>query len=335
MKEICLEETEAEKNHFNFQFESLNKEEDEILNKIYLSGTIKSVLSNIIEKYSEVESLTNEEDTEICKTIIVALKHDTADESTVIKLVQFLANRFIDRREEFNDRACIVASVLFNKDSFDIFSRKSIEIFENLLPKTLFPVNCKVKKEFTKKNFKEISDQNFSISHEDFNTNEYFYHPNLNPMFLQRALKILKEDASKEYLISVHSNFQSIVEMASNRVFKQFSHEIFDQLTDLTHFDLLEKQFTSLAFLMKRDIQFYNLALKKFCESRSEVMKTFLIFSFDLLESIVSIDMKIQIHLSFAEAFSSCNVEIEPSTREAAIAFVKKGIYLLKSSNAC
>lgn len=335
MKENFIEENDREEraSHLKVHIRSdseveiMSREEDEILNKIYSKGTIKSALATLIEQHSETENLTDEEDVQICKTIIVALKHDSADESTIIKLVQFLANRFVDRREGFNDRACIVSSVLFKKDAFDIFGRKSIENFEILLPKFLLE-----KKGSEHKNINEVSNQNFQASYRDFKENENHYDQELNPMFLQQALKILREDTSKEALRAVHSNFESILDRTSNRVFNQCSQQAFDQLTDLTHYDLLEDQFRSLAFLMKRDIKFFETALKMFCDSKSEVMKTLLIFSLNVLEGIVDFDVKLKIHLSFAETLSSTEVELEPSTREAALSFIQRGIDLLKSS---
>jgi hypothetical protein len=300
---------------------SISKEEESILNQIYSDEKLITVVDRLISENLYSIKLTDDQDVDICKKVIVAIKNSDLDENLILKIVQFITNRFADKRIEFNERACFVASVLFKNDAFDINSKATVDKFKNVLPGFLIKSPRKLKDE----NVTEVTNK---IA--DFTLNSDYYDENTNPMFIQRALHILKNDCSKEAILAVHSTFPKILERASERIFKQFSKELFDQLIDLTHYDLLENQFKSLSFLMKKDLEFFYLALDIFSKSKSEVLKAFLLFSIEKLECMSDFDKQLKIHLAFAEIFSTDDFKIDESNRESIITFVKKGMELFK-----
>ncbi|KAM0679679.1 hypothetical protein GINT2_002087 [Glugoides intestinalis] len=282
-----------------------------------------SSIGILAEKYLCSSQIDDETDTWLCKCFLTALKHDQVDCQTILKLVAFVTSRFADSRESFNDRACFIATALFKKDQFNARERLTFPEFHTYL-------SLPERKKPQISRFLEVENTQIQLNHDDYKKAGVF-DSIYNPMYLPRALKLLKEGVDKKAVYAVHADFKGILHRTTPRVFKAFSNILFEQLTSLTNSEFYDVQFQSLALLMERDTSYYNKAIIKFKNSKSDVLRTFLVYSFNFLHEIVDFKRQVEIHVEFAEILLLEEIEIDAVGRSTILSFVEKGMKLLEA----
>lgn len=308
--------------------QTMNEEEGRILETIHSSEEPIQYVGELAARHTETLVLDEEEDVQACKTIMVALKHLNVDAQLMLKIISMIIAHFTDPRESFVDRACFLATSLYKKDEFGAQARKTFRHFEALLP--MMPKQeCSTSRP---RRFKEVS--NPDACHSPLNYDSLsgcFYDESENPVFLQRALKILKSSEDLRQLKAVHFHFKRILDRASQRTFRLYSDEVFDQLLDLSNSRIYDEQFKSLAYMISKDISFFDKALAKFKSTSLDTMRTYLLYAFDMVHDLVGFDQKVSIHLKFAETIMSSEMKLDEITRSQVMLFVRKGMVLLQS----
>lgn len=278
-------------------------------------------IEELAEKYLCASQVDEETDKWLCKRFLTALKQNQVDPQTVLKLVSFVSSRFADSRESFNDRASFIATALFKKDQFNASERFTFPEFHSYL-------NLPKKETPQRNRFVQVINTKSQLTHNDYKTASVF-HATYNPTYLSRALKLLKEGTDKKAIQAVHGDFKEILHRTTSRVFNALSQMLFEQLTSLAHSEFYDIQFQSLALLMKRDERYYKKAINVFKNSKSDVLRTFLVYSFDFLHELVDFKRRVEMHLEFAETLLIEELEIDAVGRATIVSFVEKGMKLL------
>lgn len=277
-------------------------------------------VEQLVGRYSSPTSLDDAEDTEITKKMCILLNHSRLDDQQKIRLISGMVAHLADHRPGFVDRACVVATVLFRKDEFDIRNRSCYETFVKFLP-----INLADNKNF---NNKEISifDQNELIQNDISRITT-----RRRPLFIQEAVKVLRKKAKTGEMLAVHLRMGEILGRTSDRSFLNHSGDLFELLLDLNVPDLYDHQFKSLALLIARDPTFYDKALGIFFESGLETKRFYIIYTFCHANGLVSDEQKIRMHVKFAERFVEHDGRFDPIVQRQVEVYVGMGLLLLST----
>jgi hypothetical protein len=319
----CLEN----KHHFNLDsIQAMDEQEGKILEMIHSNREPIQYVEELVARHTKTSELHDEEDEQACKTVMVALRHFDVDTQLMLKLISMIISHFADPRESFVDRACFLATSLYKKDEFGAQTRKTFGRFEALLPR----MSPQEKKHL--RGFKEISNQNVSCNPSNYDSpSGCFYDDPGNPIFLQRALKILKSSNNTDQLRAVHLHFKSILDRTTQRTFRLYSEEVFNQLLDLSNSKVYDEQFKSLAYMISKDISLFDRALDRFKNTSLDTMRTYLLYAFDMVHDLVGLDLRVSIHLKFAEMVVSSEMELDEVTRNQVMFFVGRGMEMLQN----
>ncbi|ELA42067.1 uncharacterized protein VICG_00916 [Vittaforma corneae ATCC 50505] len=308
--------------------ELIDEEECKILQRFKETRSLPKFILNLVEEHARAEHVENESDKEACKIILVYLKHCDLDDCVVLRLISLITSRFADSRSEFRDRASFIATALFGKDEFDASSRATFNEFKRFIKPGIVKELPKQQSKYG--GYCEVPNNNTTISQNDYaHANTNIFDNRFNPMRLQKAVKILREGSDLKALMSVHSSFGSILERASQRIFQMHSQAIFDQLMDLSHKELYDLQFKSLGMLLNRDTALIDDAIERLKSTGSDVLRTYILYSFNYLYEIASLDTKIHLHLKTSEVILNSDLKLDQISKPVMIAFVEKGIRLL------
>lgn len=315
----------------NFNNNSINladsEEEYQIIQRINESGDASKFVECLI---SEVKTSVVEE--ENCKCMLVAIKHHTLEDSVILKLVPYIIARFADGRTEIREMAAFLATALFGKDDFGV---QDLPMF-NKLKQFIKPGVFKHRQKWAAKyeGFSEIKNEHVEISQNDYTfSNQNVFDDQLNPIHLQKALRIFQEGKDIKALIATHLSFGSILERSSSRVFRIHSDALFNQLIDLSHRELYDLQFKNFAKLLEKNTELIDRAIDHFKSTDSDILRTFILYSFNHLHDILGFDMKINLHLKFAETVLNFDLNLGQVSKSVMTAFVERGMKLLNEED--
>lgn len=278
--------------------------------------------------------MSEKDDENICKHLIVGLNRDEIDHDLDLKIVACIASHFADRREAFVERGAFLATAFFKKDKFEAQKKKSYKNFEDLLSSI-----CISKKQTKEggplRDFKKIHNSlNRYFDYDDLSDGGIvIYDEYSNPVFLQKAIKILQTSEHINQIKAVHYHFKSILSRTDSRTLKIYSNILFDQLMDLSNNKVYEEQFKSLAYFLSTDFSYYIRAIKVFKDTKLDTLRVYLLYAFDLMEELVDFSVKVKIHLLFAEMLLDLDFQDNQLIKNSIITFVEKGMRLVKNVN--
>lgn len=278
---------------------------------------IENILSN------DLSNMTDSENRELCRKVIKFCNENTLSPSSILKMVSFIELHFLDNRMSFNDRGAFLSTAVFKKDDFNIQEKTTYFEFEDLLP--------------TPK--KKNDDINLKYGCYKRVYNEYQSEGNEN-FCIQNIIKILNttETTTSNYskvttMIQnrIHENFENIMSKVPNRIFDAFYEKLFHILIEIRTGEI--PKFKSLSYLIKEGLKRGNfnileMALDKFKETKSDVLRTFLVYSFDILDDILTEENRVKIHLRFAETVLKNEIlnKIDGISKKAVMEFLEKGM---------
>lgn len=326
---VKFTETESTYKLPNIGVVPANEEEGEILRELTDVKNITDFIGDLASKHAECSLIDEISDKKYCKIILVALKYGLLDECVVLRLVSFIMYRFSDRRLQFRDRAAFLATALFERDAFDAREKKLFDEFKSFMKTSLFNTIRPAPEMFP--GFREVKNERTALSHEDYiNDNGNIYDEQFNPLHLYRALRILKEGTDLRALRAVHASFEDIINRTSSRVVTMYSSELFEQLLDLSHSELHNLQFKNFAILIKRLEALLDRALERIKETKSDVLKAYIMYSLLYLDEIASVQFRITLHLKFAELLLENDIIFDHISKSAMMALVENGKKLVE-----
>lgn len=292
-------------------------------------GNIKAIhlrtfYTEILEKSANLNLIEDKEDEKLCLNLIKGIKNKEIEEELHIKVVGFIVAHLSSTNQVFVDRGCFLATAFFNKDDFDAKIKASYNVFEPYLLDII-----KKEKNIVEKSKYRIIENKVVIQKEYDTPETLIYDPYHNPLYIQHAIRILKENKDNEKVKSVHYHFQNILKRTTKSTMKMYENEIFELLCDLTNEKFYEMQFRNLGFFISENIDFFEKALKIFKETNLETKLVYLLFTFNFLVDLVDFEKKIKIHMKFAQVIMDENINFEGIVKEHVILFVESGMKLL------
>lgn len=285
-------------------------------------------IENLVEEHTKAEQVGNEADKNVCKAVLVYLRHYGLDDSVVLKLVSFVTSRFADSRPEFRDRASFIATALFGKDEFNASARATFGEFKRYIKPNIVKEAPKRHSKYC--GYYEATNKNVALSQNDYaHVNKNIFDSRFNPMHLQKALKVLQESSDFEALMSAHSSFGVVLKRASQRTLQIHAQAAFNQMMDLSHKEFYDLQFKNLAVLLSRDAKLVDNAIERLKSTSSDVLRAYILYSLDHLHEIADFDVKISLHLKISEAILNSDLKLDQVSQSAMAAFVEKGMKLL------
>jgi hypothetical protein len=302
--------------------ESIDEEEDRILQDLASSKDISGFIENFVNS-NEIEIKLNKKE---IKSILVALKYYKITDCVILKLVGFIAQMFLSENNDIKDAGSFIATALFGKDEFDAQTRNTFNEYKKFIK-----IFKKQKKEYIKyENFKNIQNQSTSMSFNDYKSNSKdIYDEIYNPIYLQKALKIMQENKDLDALFSVHNSFSNIISKSTPRIINIYASSLFDKLLDISNNKLYDLQFKNLAIFLKICPHFIGKTVDRLKTTTSDVLKAFIIYTLDYLHDISDLKLKIELHLKVSETILQHSQDFDPTVRSLLIAFVKKGMRMV------
>lgn len=247
----------------------------------------------------------------LCRKLIKFCNENTPSPSFVFKLISLIESMFLDSRKSFNDRAAFLSTALFKKNDFSVEKKETYPEFEDLLAGY---VHCKLDDTLSyNRKYKCVE-------------NEPIRRSNPHTSSIQSAINLLNESSGDEKLIT-----EDFMRKVPDRLFHIFHKKLFDSLTQLRNSEI--PHFKSLSCLIKegfrRNVDVLGLALEKFKETESDVQRTFLVCSFEILDDeLLNDEDRVKLHLRFAETVLKNEIlnKTEGISKKAVIDFINKGM---------
>jgi len=289
---------------------------------------------DLIENCSKTSKMSENDDENICKLLIAGLNKDEIDHDLDLKIIACIASHFADQREGFVERGAFLATAFFKKDEFEAQKKKSYKNFEDMLSSICIGQK-QTKDEGPLKDFKKVyNNQNRYFDYDCLSGGDaVIYDEYSNPVFLQKAIKILQTSEHTHQIKAVHYHFKNILGRADSRTLKIYSNILFEQLLDLSNNKVYEEQFKSLAYFLSTDFSYYVRAIKLFKDTKLDTLRVYLLYAFDLMEELVEFSVKVKIHLLFAEMLLDLDLQDNQLIKNSIVAFVEKGMRLVKNVN--
>jgi len=296
-------------------------DETSALRSLRAAASVSDLITDLLNDQADDAA-----DKNACKTLLVALKHYTLDSSDILKIVSHIMKRFTDTRVEIRDRAAFLATALFGKDVFDAAQRCSFSEFKPLMKPGIFKAPSRP--EVKRPGFIEV--KNESTASDFTGENRNIYDERLNPLHIQRALRILSDGSDLPAMRAVHASFGAIIGRASERMLKLLSYKLFDQLIDLSHAELHNLQFKNFAILIKKEEALLDRTLERLRTTNSDVLKAFILYSLLELDEIAVLEQRATLHLKLAELLVDHDISFDHISKSAVMALVERGKKLLE-----
>lgn len=297
-----------------FEDNFISYEEETILESLRTVNDPQKIIENLIDNSKFINQI---EDKELCKTILTFIKHCNLNDSIILKIIGFITERFAHQNCDFRDRACFIATALFKKDEFNANTRASFNEFEKFIDPSIFKSKNKLYSKY--ENYTEIKNTQF-LKPKYENMDLY------TPIYLEKALKIIKEGIDMNLILQVYNSFESILQRSTRRCIEIHSNEFFNQFLELTNLDLYDLQSKNLAILLKLNINLIEKLIERLKSANSDILKAFIVSTVDNLYDLLDYKNQVTLQLKMSELILNSSFKFDSITKSMLIAFVEKGM---------